>query len=127
MALNAILKFGTRLTKEKQNKTKPLPHLAKELGQTKQEREKERNFEKQEKQDLFSHFLSKLSAFTHLTQPKSEITSKEGEKARRREEERRRKEEGRPSKPSNLQNHHQNKSNPCINSIIKVGVSKPRI
>ena len=117
-------------TNNKKNKIKPkhpAPHLAKALGQTSKKKRERILFEKQEtNKPCFSLFSLNLSAPTTHTLKKSENTTKEEEKQEEKKEETRRNEEGRPSKPFYLHKLYQNKSIKCINSIIKVGVSKPR-
>ena len=86
---------------EKQNKTNPPPDHSRP---NRKKREKERVFG--ETSFVLSFSLKALGLYTH-TLKKSGKHLKSKKKPRIKEEERRRKEEGRPSKPFNLQNHHQ--------------------
>ena len=112
-AINAKLIFGSKTIKEKRNKTQTPPHKA-ILGQGKEKKqEREKLWESKKQTKSSSLFLSKpLGLYTH-TLKKTKISSKEEDKQEERKDkqgERRREEEGRPSKPFNLQNHHQKSS-----------------
>ena len=129
MALNAILKFETRLIKRKQNKTNP-PNLAKVLGQHKG-KERERNLLRSKKQSkpfsLLSHSLSRPTPHTHLrklkSRPKKKISKKKG---RNKQGERRREEEGGAFKPLLPPKASSNQVYHVHYCHSKVGVSKPR-